>query len=82
MREFLRRTARRIAPTAYGKLEALNTAALRSGDSEKIHELKEEVRELRLQLHELRQDNRRVTELYDLVFERLRQDNPLRPGAE
>lgn len=80
MRELLRRLARKIAPTAYGKLEALNTASLRGNriESAEAAELRAEIEQLSRQIHELRQDNRRVAELYDVVFDRLRQDNPLR----
>ncbi|WP_350339447.1 MULTISPECIES: DUF6752 domain-containing protein [Paramicrobacterium] len=36
-----------------------------------------QVRDLRAELNEMRRDNRRMAELYDLVFERLRDENPL-----
>lgn len=80
MRELLRRLARKIAPAAYGKLEALNTASLRGNRIEgaEAAELRAEIEQLSRQIHEMRQDNRRVAELYDVVFDRLRQDNPLR----
>ncbi|MFT4235935.1 MAG: hypothetical protein QM607_13190 [Microbacterium sp.] len=81
MRELLRRVARRIAPTAYGKLELLNASEIGRADDATVAALREEVLELRQQLHELRQDNRRVTELYDLVIERLRDDAPLRSST-
>lgn len=35
------------------------------------------IADLEQQLKEMRQDNRRVAELYDVIFERLRDDNPL-----
>ncbi|MER7796941.1 DUF6752 domain-containing protein [Microbacterium sp. NPDC096154] len=83
MRELLRRLARKIAPTAYGKLEALNTATLTGGriESAEAQQLRAEIDQLSRQIHEMRQDNRRVAELYDLIFDRLRDDNPLR-GAD
>ncbi len=80
MRNLLRRLARRLAPTAYTKLERLT---LMTVDEEKVavdRALLERIRDLEVQLKEVRQDHRRVTELYDLMFERLRQDNPLTVG--
>jgi len=83
MRELLRRLARKIAPTAYGKLEALNMVQLSSSlSSAEALQLRDRIRELEQQIHEMRQDNRRVAELYDMVFDRLREDNPLRGAGE
>lgn len=83
MRELLRRLARKIAPTAYGKLEALNTVQLSSSlSSAEALQLRDRIRELEQQIHEMRQDNRRVAELYDMIFDRLRDDNPLRGAGE
>ncbi len=79
MREILRKFARWIAPTAYGKLEQLDLAAVAlSGDTVLPQDLEQRIAELEAQLNELRQDNRRITELYDLVFARLRDENPLK----
>lgn len=80
MRALLRRLARFIAPTAYGKLEAFNLVQTQADMSTRApadQDLVDRVAELEQQLKEMRQDNRRVAELYDLVFERMRSDNPL-----
>lgn len=81
MKRLLRRLARSLAPTAYAKLEALGvredgTVAVDMSDARTVA-LEARVRDLEVQLKEVRQDNRRVAELYDLVFERLRSDRPL-----
>lgn len=79
MREILRKIARRIAPTAYRKLEQLQiTDAGMVVAPVAAPDLEQRIVELEAALNELRSDNRRVTELYDLVFARLRDDNPLK----
>lgn len=81
MRNLLRNIARRIAPTAYGKLERLSVISLDDNLTGAVDaKLLERIADLESQLKEVRQDNRRVTELYDLMFERLREDNPLTVG--
>lgn len=77
MRELVRRLALRIAPTAYRKLQALDPDVLMAASTVETKELLERIADLEKQLKELRQDNRRVAELYDVVFERMRSDNPL-----
>lgn len=77
MRKILRKLAMLIAPTAYGKLQRFDPDKPVAAGAEVSEELIARVAELELQLKEVRQDNRRVAELYDLVFERLREDNPL-----
>ncbi len=44
----------------------------------RVAELEGRLDDLAAQLRESREDNRRVTELYDVVINRLREDNPLR----
>lgn len=78
MRRLLRKLAMLIAPTAYGKLQRLDPDKIgASGNVDVPEELRARISDLEAQLKEMRQDNRRVAELYDAVFERLRQDNPL-----
>lgn len=79
MRTLLRKFAMWIAPTAYGKLQRFDPDREIPVSAEASAELLARVADLEAQLKEMRQDNRRVAELYDLVFERIRQDNPLVP---
>lgn len=77
MKEILRKLARRIAPTAYAKLEMLELSDSGTQTTALPADLERRIAELETAVNELRHDNRRVTELYDLVFARLREDNPL-----
>lgn len=78
LREYLRNIVRKIAPNAYAALEKVNSLDLETIGEENVGDLSLKVAELERQIYELRQENRRVAELYDLVFERLQADNPLR----
>ncbi|GAA1513436.1 transposase [Agromyces terreus] len=49
-------------------------------ESAEIARLREEIGRLRAEIDELRADSHRIAELYDLVFERLRDDE--RKSAE
>lgn len=82
MRKFLRKMAETIAPTAYNRLRRL-TVLDQSGNgvADILLRYEDEIRDLRQQLDEVRRENRRVEELYDLVFDRLRRENPLREPA-
>ncbi|HCS62194.1 MAG TPA: hypothetical protein DIW46_12515 [Microbacterium sp.] len=77
MRRLLRKFASVIAPTAYDKLQRFDPDKPVPTAGEVSEDLKARVSDLEQQLKEMRQDNRRVAELYDMVFERMRQDNPL-----
>lgn len=78
LREYLRNIVRKIAPNAYAALEKVNSLDLETIGEENVGDLSLKVAELERQIYELRQENRRVAELYDLVFQRLQSDNPLR----
>lgn len=82
MKNLMRRVMRRLAPEAYGKLERLDAGELdRLAETRgRVDELEARVADLEAQLNETRMDHRRVVELYDAVFERLRSDNPLTRG--
>lgn len=82
MRKYLRMLAERVAPTAYERLrrlEALDTSG--GGVADILLRYEEELHDLRQQIDEVRREHRRVEELYDLVFERLQRENPLREPA-
>ncbi|MEW2009903.1 DUF6752 domain-containing protein [Microbacterium sp. NPDC078814] len=80
MRAIIRKIASFIAPTAYAKLQRFDPDQRDVIAAEVAAELLERIADLEQQLKEVRQDNRRVAELYDLVFSRLREDNPLSSG--
>lgn len=78
MRKYFRKMAESIAPTAYTRLRRLSV--LDDDDASTVSiflRLEQEVNDLRRQLDEERRDQRRVVEMYDLIFARLQQDNPL-----
>ncbi|WP_417562193.1 hypothetical protein [Microbacterium sp.] len=81
MRKLLRSLAEKIAPTAYGRLKQLSVLDEESTASEILLRYEEQVKDLQAQLDEVRRENRRVVELYDLVFERLQNDRPVREHA-
>ncbi|SIN70527.1 hypothetical protein [Agromyces cerinus] len=79
MKNYIERIAARTMPSAYRNLRML--ARVNASDETMLARViayESEVRELRAELNEVRRDNRRVVELYDLVFDRLREDMPLR----
>lgn len=83
MRKYLRKLAERIAPTAYERLRRLESLDASGGSvSDILLRYEDEVRDLRRQIDEVRREQRRVEELYDLLFERLHRENPLREPAE
>lgn len=78
MRKYFRKFAETIAPTAYNRLRRLSVLDDEDASTVSIFlRLEQEVSDLRRQIDEVRRDNRRVVEMYDLVFERLQRDNPL-----
>jgi hypothetical protein len=82
MRKYLRKFAEMIAPTAYERLRRLNALDEGSGKvSDILLRYEDELHDLRQQIDEVRREHRRVEELYDLLFERLQRENPLREPA-
>lgn len=79
MRRYLRKFAEMIAPTAYNRLRQLSVLdAENLTGSDILLRYEQEIADLRSQIDEVRRENRRVVELYDLVIERLQRENPLR----
>ncbi|MGI9823130.1 hypothetical protein [Agromyces sp. Marseille-Q5079] len=79
MKRMLGSIAARVMPRTYHNLKVLSTVDLQNDSMlERMISYETEVRELRSELNEVRRDNRRVVELYDLVFARLQEDMPLR----
>ncbi len=75
MKKFLFNAAQRIAPRTVSNLRSLSSLQLSAmekefdqGPARFIH-YERELRNLRREIDELRRDNRRVAELYDVVFE-------------
>jgi len=82
MRKYLRKVAETVAPTAYNRLRRLSVLDQSGGSvSDILLRYEDELRDLRQQLDEVRRENRRVEELYDLLFDRLQRENPLREPA-
>jgi hypothetical protein len=72
MENFFGRLLTRFAPRAATVLTTLIHASEESdGLIPRVLSYENEVRELRLEIDELRKDSLRIAELYDLVFERL-----------
>ncbi|WP_308493272.1 hypothetical protein [Microbacterium terrisoli] len=78
MRKLLRSLAEKIAPTAYGRLKQLSVLDDDATTSEILLGYQEQVKDLQAQLDEVRREHRHVVELYDLMFERLQNEAPLR----
>ncbi|MFT4234686.1 MAG: hypothetical protein QM607_06790 [Microbacterium sp.] len=74
MENFFGRLIARFSPRTHRVVTTLIHAAEQSDDGlmAKVIGYEQEVRELRAEVDELRQDNLRIAELYDLVFEQLR----------
>lgn len=69
--------ARKLAPRTIENLAFLSRSRAAGGDIfELLRAYQEDIQELKLEMNELRRDQRRMAELYDLVFERVRQENP------
>lgn len=79
IKERISRVFRKIAPRTVQNLTLLSELN-EGGDgaAETLLQLELEIRSLRSELNEMRRDNRRMAELYDLVFERLRSEYPLK----
>lgn len=79
MRKYFRKLAEMVAPTAYNRLRRLSVLDdAGSSATEILLRYEQQIHDLSGQVDELRRENRRVVELYDLVFERLQRENPLR----
>ncbi|WP_198668716.1 methyltransferase domain-containing protein [Homoserinimonas sp. OAct 916] len=76
MRRLFSRIFARIAPEHAANRAVMNKAESEGGIAELVRSYEREVRELRAEVDEVRKDSLRIAELYDLVFERLRDGNP------
>ncbi len=77
MKQIIGKTARKLAPRTVENLLFLSRSGAKGSDVvELLRAYQEEIKDLKLEMNELRRDQRRMAELYDLVFERVRQDNP------
>jgi hypothetical protein len=74
---FSPRAARLIKVLAHASVSEDGLGAQMIEYEETIEALRAEIMDLRAEIDELRSDGLRVAELYDLVFERLRDQRPL-----
>ena len=69
MKQFLGNLANRVAPRTFTNLRRLNTLEPEfDGALTRLLSYERELRELRREVDELRRENRRVAELYDVFF--------------
>ena len=71
MKRLLSSTAERLAPRTVSNLRKLNNLddEFDSSDLSRLISYERELRQLRREVDELRRDNRRVAELYDVFFQ-------------
>lgn len=82
MKRLLMRTANRLAPRTVSNLRQLSALDEEfAEDPARFISYEREIRELRREIDELRRDNRRVAELYDVVYAWCRQNAAAR-GVE
>jgi Domain of unknown function (DUF6752) len=83
MKRLLSSTAERLAPRTVNNLRKLNNLdeEFDSSGLSRLISYERELRELRREVDELRRDNRRVAELYDVFFQWARQNSAGPPGA-
>ncbi|WP_402466778.1 hypothetical protein [Isoptericola aurantiacus] len=75
MKSYVARIARRFAPRTIRNLEALSDLTADHAEGPlRFVAYERELQDLRREVDALRRDNRRVAELYDVVFERARRD--------
>ncbi|MET1051304.1 MAG: hypothetical protein ABWX65_01570 [Mycetocola sp.] len=78
MKNLINKGLTRVAPRTMQNLSSLSDLNKDEGGVlAKILAYEAELKILRAELNEMRRDNRRTLELYDLVFEKLRNENPL-----
>lgn len=77
MKRLIARMARKVAPRTFENLKYISRTRTASGDvMDRLLVYEENLKQLKTELDEMRRDQRRMAELYDLVFERVRSDNP------
>jgi len=83
MKRLLSSTAERLAPRTVSNLRKLNNLddEFDSSDLSRLISYERELRELRREVDELRRDNRRVAELYDVFFQWAHQNAAGAPDA-
>lgn len=77
MKQLIVKLAKKVAPQAVENFAFVSQARTNGDDVMELLKAYElEVHELKRELNEMRRDQRRMAELYDLVFERVRSDSP------
>jgi hypothetical protein len=75
IRQFFSKFSRTVAPRTVENLIFLSRTRSRGSDViELLRAYEDELQDLKTELNEIRRDQRRMAELYDLVFERARAD--------
>lgn len=83
LRRIAVRILERIAPAATENRRYVARARKNSGDViGRMAKFEEDLAALAAELNEIRRDERRMAELYDLVFERMRAENPVETVAD
>lgn len=76
MKRFIARIAWKVVPRTAANLQFLSEAGVSGNDViDEVRRYGEELEELKSEMNEIRRNERRMAELYDLVFERIRNDN-------
>ncbi|QAV69992.1 hypothetical protein ESZ53_05820 [Salinibacterium sp. UTAS2018] len=73
MERLIGRILNKLAPRTANTIKVLVHSSEDAGLASRIVNYEKEIAELRQEIDELRSDSVRVAELYDLVFERLRE---------
>lgn len=78
VKELMGKVARKVAPRTIENLKYLANTREKGDDVfDLLRAYEIEIKELKTELDEMRRDQRRMAELYDLVFERVRSDKPV-----
>lgn len=76
VKQFIGKAVRRVAPRTIENLVYVSRVRAKGSDViEALRVYESDLKDLKTELDEMRRDQRRMAELYDLVFERVRSDS-------